>query len=417
MRSVARGSALVCALLATSVGLAACGSSGSSSSAGGSSGATASSSSSTGAIVLGDDDDLSGPLSVYGQYTLTFIRAAVSYANAHGGVNGHQIKIVTADAAATGQNASSAAEQLIDSDHVSAIFGFTLSDDCGAVAPLAAAHQVPLICSSTPPQSLAPVQKYVFGGTTVEAQEVPASISFAQHLKVPAQGTFATIVAGSLGAQLYASKVATAAEQAGWKEGTAQVIPLTAVDASTQISQVVDSHPQVVFAEPVSSDILPLIKSLRAAGNNAPVIVADASVGYTGFTSIKDQNLYTIGPAEYITDLGTAQQGAALAVQALKTQGQTTLAQINQVLGPQAFVGPYAAIQALKSCGYPCTGSALANALEHTSVSLPGLVSGSFSWTPSLHLGFHQLYIFGYDPTTGQPKVVESGLPVGSLDG
>src|ERR1700727_1534020 len=180
MRSVARGSALVCALLATSVGLAASGSSGSASSAGGSSGGTASSSSSTGAIVLGDDDDLSGPLSVYGQYTLTFIRAA-----------------------ATGQNASSAAEQLIDSNHVSAIFGFTLSDDCGAVAPLAAAHQVPLICSSTPPQSLAPVQKYVFGGTTVEAQEVPASISFAQHLKVPAQGTFATIVAGSLGAQLY----------------------------------------------------------------------------------------------------------------------------------------------------------------------------------------------------------------------
>ena len=64
---------------------------------------------------------------MYGQYTLTFIRAAASYANAHGGINGHQVKIVTADAAATGQNASSAAEQLIDSDHVSAIFGFTVA--------------------------------------------------------------------------------------------------------------------------------------------------------------------------------------------------------------------------------------------------------------------------------------------------
>ena len=413
MRSVARGLALICALLAIPAALSAC----SSGSSGSTSGSSGSSSSSAGSIVIGDDDDFSGPLSVYGQYTLTYIRAAVSYANAHGGVNGHQIKIVTADAAATGQNASAAAEQLITSDHVSAIFGFTLSDDCAAVAPLAAAHQVPLLCSSIPPQSLAPVQKYVFGATTVEAQEVPASISFAQRLKIPANAKFSTIVAGSLGAQLYASKVAAAAEQAGWKAGTAQVVPLTAVDASTQISEVVASHPQVVFAEPVQANILPLVKALRAAGNNAPVIVADASVGYSGFTSIKDPSLYTIGPAQYITDTAATQQGIALAVQALKTQGQTTLAQINQVLGPQAFVGPYAAIQALKSCGYPCTGTAMANALEHTSVSLPGLVSGTFAWTPSLHLGFHQLYVFGYDQATGQPEAVESGLPVGPLNG
>ncbi|HEX3956129.1 MAG TPA: ABC transporter substrate-binding protein, partial [Trebonia sp.] len=100
-----------CALAAA---LAGCSSGGSSSAAAGpaSSGAAASgAASASGDYVIGVDDVLSGPLASYGQSFLTNARAAVNYVNANGGVNGHQVKLATADSAATGQNASAAAQQ------------------------------------------------------------------------------------------------------------------------------------------------------------------------------------------------------------------------------------------------------------------------------------------------------------------
>jgi len=400
--------------IAMTVGLAACG--GSSNSGGG--GSSGSGGSSGGDITVGLADDLTGPLAVYGQYTQTYVKAVVDYTNAQGGINGHKVKLVTADAAATGQNASSATQQLINSQHVSAIFGFTLSDDCGAVAALATAHKTPLICSSIPPANLSPVQKYIFGATTVEAQEVPATIQFIQdHLKLPSGTKYATIVAGSLGAQLYGQKAAAAADKAGYKQVDKEVVPLTAVNASTQISKLVSTKPQVIIAEMVTPNYLPLIKALRAAGNDAPVIASDASIGYQGMNSLADPNVYQIGLAHFITDLNPTEQGAKMAVEALAMEGQKTLDQINQVLGPQAFPAPYAVMQALKSCGYPCSGDKLADQLEQVKLTLPGLVDGTFGWTSDLHLPYSELSIYGWDPATKQPKLAQSGLQAGPLNG
>src|ERR1700678_1836213 len=70
--------------------------------------ASGTSSAAAGDYVIGVDDVLSGPLASYGQSFLINARAAVNYVNANGGVNGHQVKLVSADSASTGQNASSA---------------------------------------------------------------------------------------------------------------------------------------------------------------------------------------------------------------------------------------------------------------------------------------------------------------------
>ncbi len=124
-------------------------SSGSSSSISSSSSASPAASA-TGDYTIGVDDVLSGPLASYGQSFLIDARAAVSYVNANGGVNGHQVKLVAADSAATGQNASSAAQQLISTENVSAIIGFTLSDDCAAVSALAVPRDVAERCQGHP---------------------------------------------------------------------------------------------------------------------------------------------------------------------------------------------------------------------------------------------------------------------------
>jgi branched-chain amino acid transport system substrate-binding protein len=393
--------------------LAGCASGGSSSAGSGSSGSG--SSSAAGDYVIGDDDDLSGPLASYGQSFLVDARAAVSYVNAHGGVNGHQVKLVSADSAATGQNASSAAQQLISADNVSAIVGFTLSEDCSAVSTLATAHQVPIVCTSIGPSSLSPVEKYTFAGGDVEIEEVPGTLSFVEnYLKLPKGSTFAILGANPLGTELWAKQLTTAMESAGYKSVAEQLIPVTSVNGSTQIAQVVAAKPDIVFAEPVASMYLPLMQALHAAGNNAPVVSAHNGVGYQGIASIKDPNLYGITPTEYLTDAASTQSGAAMYISGMKSIGQTSLSQLNGIIGPPGFITVYGIAQALKTCSYPCSGEQLATALESLKLTLPGLVSGTFGWTAALHTPYTKEFVYAWDPATKAPKIVDPDLVLGT---
>jgi branched-chain amino acid transport system substrate-binding protein len=398
--------------------LAGCSSGGSSSAGAGpasSAAAASGAASASGDYVIGVDDVLSGPLASYGQSFLTNARAAVNYVNASGGVNGHQVKLVTADSAATGQNASAAAQQLISSQNVSAMVGFTLSDDCSAVSTLASAHQVPIVCTSIPPSSLSPVQQYTFAGGDVEIEEVPGTLAFVKnYLKLAPGSTFAILGANPLGTQLWAKQLTTAMEAAGYKSVAQELIPVTSVNGSTQISQVVAAKPDIVFAEPVASMYLPLDQALRAAGSKAPIVSAHNGVGYQGIASIKDPLLYGITPTQYVTDTASTQAGAAMYISGMKSVGQTTPAQLNGIIGVPGFLTVYGITQALKTCSYPCGGEKLATALESLKLTLPGLVSGTFGWTPALHTPYSQEYVYAWDPATKATKIVDPNFALGT---
>jgi branched-chain amino acid transport system substrate-binding protein len=400
-----------CALAAALAGCA----SGSASPGSGASGSGGSSAAAAGDYVLGVDDVLSGPLASYGQSFLTNARAAVGYVNANGGVNGHQVKLVSADSAATGQNASSAAQQLISTQNVSAIIGFTLSDDCAAVSTLASTRKVPIVCTSIPPSLLSPVQKYTFAGNDVELEEIPGTLDFVEnYLKLAPGDTFAILDSSPLGVQLWAKQLTAEMESAGYKSVAHETIPVTSVNGSTQIAQVVAAKPDIVFAEPVASMYLPLVRALRAAGNNGPVVSAHNGVGYEGIASIQDPNLYGLTPAEYITDAASTQAGAGMYVGAMKSIGQTSLTQLNGIIGAPGFLTAYGVTQAFKTCGYPCSGQSLATAMESLKLTLPGLVSGTYGWTPALHTPYTQLFVYAWDPAKKAPAIVKQGLVLGT---
>ncbi|HVW41675.1 MAG TPA: ABC transporter substrate-binding protein [Amycolatopsis sp.] len=390
-----------CALVA---GLVACGS------------GSGSSGSSGGDYVIGVNDVLSGPLASYGQSFLSQATAAVKYVNDHGGVNGHQVRLVTADSAAVGQNASAAAQQLINAQSVSAMIGFTLSDDCAAVSAVATSRKVPIVCTSVTPDQLTPVKKYVFAGNDIELQEIPGTVSFAKNELKLGQGTrFAILDANPLGVQLWSKKLTSELQAAGFTSVAHETIPATSVNGSTQIASVVAAKPQVIFAEPVASQYLPLVQALRAAGNNAPVIAAHNGVGYTGLTTIKDPNLYSITTTEYMTDPTPQGEGQKLYLDAMTASGQTTPAQWNNTIGAPGFLSAYGVTQAFKACGYPCSGEKLASAMESLKLTFPGVVSGEYGWAATLHSPYSQLYIYGWDPAAGKPHIVKEGIVSGPL--
>ena len=402
MQRLHQASAVVL-VAAGALALAACGSSG---------GSAASGTSSKSPYTIGYVNDLSGPISVYGQYTLSFLQAIVKETNASGGVDGHKLTVASVDAAAAGATGVSAVKQLLSQDHPIAIYGNNLSDDCGAEASVVAQAQIPMICVSTPVSLLKPVQKYVFAGQVAEPTEGPAVVQLAKELKVPPGAKFATLVAGSLGAEEYASDAAKAAEVAGYKKVAAEVVPLTSVSAGAEISRVVAAKPDVVFIEPVGSQIQPLVQALRAAGNEAPVMDVDYPLTLGLYQTIKDTHLYGDGAANFIDSQTDSQPGVAQIEKMLAKGGLSGVNNLNGAQGPNAALPVLALVDGLKICGGSCTGPQLATSLEKVTLNYKGFVS-DYGWTPASHYPLQGISFYVYDPATNLPVLKAADLPLG----
>jgi branched-chain amino acid transport system substrate-binding protein len=136
----------VIAALATGGVLAACG--GQSSNNGNTSGSSSAAVKSTNApIVIGAEYENTGPVPVLG-HEGPGAQAAAKYINAHGGINGRQVKVVLVDNAGDPSHAVSALRQF-QSQGINIVLGGAFGLDCDAEAAVAASlHQV-VFCGST----------------------------------------------------------------------------------------------------------------------------------------------------------------------------------------------------------------------------------------------------------------------------
>ncbi|MDQ2810838.1 MAG: ABC transporter substrate-binding protein [Actinomycetota bacterium] len=136
------------ALLAVTVLLAACGSSGGGTSGGGSGGG-----SSGGVVKLGFISTMSGPLAQIGDDMLDGAKVAVAQVNAAGGVDGgKKLQLVTKDDQLTPATGATGARDLVNSG-VKLVFGMLDSAICLAVAPVVQSlggDTIGSVCSSDP---------------------------------------------------------------------------------------------------------------------------------------------------------------------------------------------------------------------------------------------------------------------------
>jgi branched-chain amino acid transport system substrate-binding protein len=389
------------------VAVTACSSSGGSANAGGGS--------SGGDYVIGYVNGMSGPVAVYGQYSLAYLQAAVKDANASGGVNGKKIIIDVLDSAASGSNAVAATEQMITSKHPDVIYGMTLSADCTAVGPVVKRYKTPLVCASTSDGSVNPVQPYVFASQALEGALAAPAVNFAlQHLKLPKGSTYETIINPAQGGEDFAGGVDAAAQAAGLTKAGSESIAYTAVNPATQVAQAVSSKPAVVFMDAIGPDIQATAQGFTAAGLNTPIVAIFSSLGYDGFTKLADPNLYEVMQTNYVTPALAAQSAGVAQVQKiLEADGMSTPSVQDQQLGPQALLPGLAIVQGLKACGASCTPEKMATALESATVNLDGFAK-NFTWSASDHVPVHFVDVVGYDAAAKSVKTVATDLSVTS---
>ena len=123
--------------------------------------------------------------------------AYIDYVNAHGGENGHQIKVTVLDDAADISTATANETQLIAESHVSITVGWLVSNLCGAAATIATAQKVPILCSAIGSNLLDPVEPYVYSARNSQTSEALPMVTFAKTLLKTATPKVAIMIYGS----------------------------------------------------------------------------------------------------------------------------------------------------------------------------------------------------------------------------
>ncbi|MGF7233539.1 MAG: ABC transporter substrate-binding protein [Frankia sp.] len=141
------GSKLAIGLAALALAGSACGSSGSGS-GGSTSGSTSSGQQATGSTwVLGDVGSFSGRASSTLAPTKKAMQAWVSWTNAHGGINGHQIKVVYGDDQNDPSIGLSLVQNMVQSDHIIAMVG-SAANSTSSWASYLSSRGIPVIGGS-----------------------------------------------------------------------------------------------------------------------------------------------------------------------------------------------------------------------------------------------------------------------------
>lgn len=113
-------------------------------------------------IVVGEFSPLTGSTATYGMSSHNGILLAINEANAAGGVNGKQIRLVTEDDQSKPDVAATAVTKLVTQDKAVAILGEVASTRSLRAAPICQQHAVPMLSPGSTSPSLTTKGNFIF---------------------------------------------------------------------------------------------------------------------------------------------------------------------------------------------------------------------------------------------------------------
>ena len=381
---------VLAAVTASVLALAAC-------SSGSGGGGSAKAGSSGGTYDIGYSNGLTGESAGSTVPGSKMLEAAFNVVNAGGGVHGHKIKLTLLDQGNPGSGEAAAnVTELATQDHVSAILGMQISQDCASVVSLAAKYTTPLLCERTPTSDLSPVNKYIFNDTSSEIAEVAPQIAMLKKLVSTPHPRVAILTAATIGSETWAAALKTAVDAIGGSVVSYQIIPLTATSITAPQANIIAAHPDILFGEIFQQFWVPLLDGMKAAGLTIPVVTTDGDVFYNDLVSLQMPNLYETTVTEPISPTTTNPQQKTLVAAMSKLMGGTA-DDLNAGEGTIILAEAEVVIAALQKCGYPCPGPAMATALASATTTVAGLAPGGFGYTPSLHFGVKEFFFYHWD--------------------
>ncbi|MHB8827486.1 MAG: ABC transporter substrate-binding protein [Acidimicrobiales bacterium] len=226
--------------------------------------------SSSGSVTIGESTTLSGSIATLGQTALQGIDLAAANINAKGGLLGKQVKVVSADDAATPATGASNARNMILNDHAVAMFGPIVSSVAAAEEPVVTQYKVPIFFHTSNDVALLTQDytKYAFQVVPNTVMEPRAAADYLAHLVGKKQITIGTFAPNySFGTSTVAGFIQALKDlHVNFKVVNQQFPPLQATNIQPYLSALIAAHPQFVFNAQFGGDLVTFSKQASQYG-------------------------------------------------------------------------------------------------------------------------------------------------------
>lgn len=213
--------------------------------------------------------------------------AAAHDINSNGGVSGRQIQCQQVDTRGEPADAVPAARQWVAShNNIMAAVGCT-SDEASSVVPILNSSHVPMFCMTGQSEFNKTTDPYFH--RLVPPDEFDAFAMVGSALDVHHYQKVALVFGNDIGSQAFVDPAKTALTKLGATVTINQAIALGQPSYRTEVTQMLATHPDVIFTEalgPTDATYLKEVKELN--GSTIPFMGTSATVDPVWFASVRD---------------------------------------------------------------------------------------------------------------------------------
>jgi branched-chain amino acid transport system substrate-binding protein len=236
-----------------------------------------------GEIVIGAIMDTTGPTSDVGKDYAAGIQDAIRWVNDHGGVNGKRIRLILNDYGYRIPEAITLYKRYRDVDKVVAVLGWG-TGDTSALAPTVAKDQIPYISASYSGELTDPAKTpyNFFAASDYTTNARAALLAWYEEVWLKDERFKAEREAGKKPRIVMFYSFPTPysnapikglkefAQMLGFEIGPDQDVPLTALDAKSQVLAAKEFNPHVIWHGNTTQSVVTAIRDAKALGLQAP---------------------------------------------------------------------------------------------------------------------------------------------------
>jgi branched-chain amino acid transport system substrate-binding protein len=226
------------------------------------------------AIVVGHVASMTGDTATFGRSADQGMRMAIEELNSAGGVLGKKLELVTEDDRSVTEEARTAAQKLLQRDHIVALLGEVASSRSLAAAPEAQRAKVPMISPGSTNPKVTEVGDYIFRACFIDpfqgavmarfavdelhAKRLAILFDFKQDYSVGLADFFRE-TAKKLGAEIVADERYTSGD----------------IEFRAQLTTIRAANPDAIFVPGYYTEVGLIAKQARELGINVPLLGGD----------------------------------------------------------------------------------------------------------------------------------------------
>jgi branched-chain amino acid transport system substrate-binding protein len=340
--------------------------------------------------------DMSGPMQDNYHPIAEAFEWYVKELNARGGIDGVKVRLVLRDDQLDATRAASIALELATSERVNSIWGMSMTRTHIPVYQMAQRNRVPAIAMFSGIKEILPPKPLPFAYSAGHVFEVAGEVSgklAAQIMKGKGKAICNSIEAPG---GVAVCQFTEGAAQAGGLETGTVLFPPTLTEFGAIAQRMVGMKPTIVVVHAGSGQNIALIRALRGAGYDGPVLMGSHGLNETPLINAL-QGIGGLGRLQIVSRFASPDSPGKEVDEvraAAQKYGRKTPISTTSIMG---WALGRVMEAALKKCGYPCSGEQLDKVLQNLTVEMGSLMGGPIEFKPEDHYGRTWWRVYQYD--------------------